>query len=290
MTFGQKLKKLRNDTGITQKDLADQMHVAFQTVSKWESDTNEPDLASIRELAKIFNCSCDYLLNEDDEEEMPCAEKTEETVPSPRVIGHCSVCNQDIYEGAIIHHVQKKTNKGVIEVVDVCDNCMQEDKEEKKKVEEIYKSYQPEIKQRKGSSLADRTDRKPIIWGIVFAAVAFIITLIICIINFNSAGILWTIFAPILVSYVFFADIYCIFTYTYISEVFVSVASWSIKLPGVIFQLSFEGVMWLIAVKIVLTIIGFLFGIFVFLLAFFIASFLSVISFVPIFIHKSHEQ
>ena len=35
MTLGQKLKKLRTDKGLTQKDLADQLHVTFQTVSKW---------------------------------------------------------------------------------------------------------------------------------------------------------------------------------------------------------------------------------------------------------------
>ena len=43
MTFGQKLKKLRTEKNLTQKDLADQLHVTFQTVSKWESDINEPD-------------------------------------------------------------------------------------------------------------------------------------------------------------------------------------------------------------------------------------------------------
>ena len=35
MTLGQKLKKLRTDKGLTQKDLADQLHVSFQTVSNF---------------------------------------------------------------------------------------------------------------------------------------------------------------------------------------------------------------------------------------------------------------
>ena len=55
MTLGQKLRKLRNDKGITQKDLADQLHVTFQTISKWESDKNEPDLATLKEIANYFN-------------------------------------------------------------------------------------------------------------------------------------------------------------------------------------------------------------------------------------------
>ena len=53
MTLGQKLKKLRTEKGLTQKDLADQLHVTFQTVSKWESDTNEPDFSTLKELSKM---------------------------------------------------------------------------------------------------------------------------------------------------------------------------------------------------------------------------------------------
>ena len=48
MTLGQKLKKLRTDKGLTQKDLADQLHVTFQTVSKWESDINEPAFSTLK--------------------------------------------------------------------------------------------------------------------------------------------------------------------------------------------------------------------------------------------------
>ena len=67
MTLGQKIKKLRTDKGLTQKDLADQLHVTFQTVSKWEGGTNEPDIATLKELSRFFGCSFDYLLNDDEE-------------------------------------------------------------------------------------------------------------------------------------------------------------------------------------------------------------------------------
>lgn len=50
MTLGQKIKKLRNEKNLTQKELADQIYVTFQTVSKWEKDENEPDVATLREL------------------------------------------------------------------------------------------------------------------------------------------------------------------------------------------------------------------------------------------------
>ena len=64
MTLGEKLRNLRNEKRLTQKDLADQLHVSFQTISKWESDINEPDIATLKELAKFYGCSFDYLLND----------------------------------------------------------------------------------------------------------------------------------------------------------------------------------------------------------------------------------
>ena len=84
MTLGQKIKKLRVEKGLTQKDLADQVFVTFQTVSKWEKDENEPDVSTLRELAKLFGCSLDYLLSED-EDESPKNEVVEAPVTPPQV-------------------------------------------------------------------------------------------------------------------------------------------------------------------------------------------------------------
>lgn len=67
MTLGQKIKKLRTDKNLPQKDLADQVHVTFQTVSKWEKDENEPDLATLKTIAKLFDVTLDYLVDENEE-------------------------------------------------------------------------------------------------------------------------------------------------------------------------------------------------------------------------------
>ncbi len=80
MTLGQKLKELRTKKGLTQKDLADQLHVSFQTISKWESDINEPDLKTLKELSKIYGCSvsyilCDDLLEQNEDNKKPIEEK-----------------------------------------------------------------------------------------------------------------------------------------------------------------------------------------------------------------------
>lgn len=64
MTFGQKLKKARIEKKVTQRFLAEKMHVSYQTISKWENDINEPNLAAIRELSKLLGCSIEYLISD----------------------------------------------------------------------------------------------------------------------------------------------------------------------------------------------------------------------------------
>ena len=38
MTFGEKLKKLRTDNGLTQDELAEKIYVTRTAISKWESE------------------------------------------------------------------------------------------------------------------------------------------------------------------------------------------------------------------------------------------------------------
>ena len=43
MTFGEKLQKLRKESGLSQEELADQLNVSRQAVSKWERDNGYPE-------------------------------------------------------------------------------------------------------------------------------------------------------------------------------------------------------------------------------------------------------
>lgn len=65
MTFGEKLSKLRKEHNYTQEQLADILGVSRQSVSKWESDIAYPETDKLIKLGKLFECSMDYLLNED---------------------------------------------------------------------------------------------------------------------------------------------------------------------------------------------------------------------------------
>ncbi len=62
ITFGQRLKILRKEGCLTQADIAEQLMVTVQTVSKWECDTSMPDISQIVPLASVLGVTTDCLL------------------------------------------------------------------------------------------------------------------------------------------------------------------------------------------------------------------------------------
>lgn len=60
--FSKNLKKLRNEKGMSQKALADQLHVERSTVSGWETKDRVPDAEMLIRLAAVLNTSIDDLL------------------------------------------------------------------------------------------------------------------------------------------------------------------------------------------------------------------------------------
>ncbi|MDW2797714.1 methyltransferase domain-containing protein [Clostridium boliviensis] len=56
------IAELRKNKGISQQELADVMGVAYQTVSKWETNVTFPDITLLPQLAQYFDVSVDELL------------------------------------------------------------------------------------------------------------------------------------------------------------------------------------------------------------------------------------
>ncbi len=65
MTLGEKISKLRKEYNYTQEQLADVLGVTRQSISKWESNIACPETEKLIKMGKLFECSMDYLLNED---------------------------------------------------------------------------------------------------------------------------------------------------------------------------------------------------------------------------------
>lgn len=62
VTFGKRLKKLREDRQLTQQDLANFLHVGRPTIAGYETKDKEPGFQKLCVLAEYFNVSVDYLL------------------------------------------------------------------------------------------------------------------------------------------------------------------------------------------------------------------------------------
>ena len=61
-----KLQKLRKDKGLTQEQLASELGVTRQAVSKWERAESSPDTDNLIRLSKLYEVSLDELLSTED--------------------------------------------------------------------------------------------------------------------------------------------------------------------------------------------------------------------------------
>lgn len=66
-TFAEKVKYLRKEAGITQKELAQKLQLTNSTICDWEKERSEPNLEQLRALSLLFEVSTDYLVGLEDE-------------------------------------------------------------------------------------------------------------------------------------------------------------------------------------------------------------------------------
>lgn len=60
--FSKRLKKLREEFGLNQKQLADKIKIGNKTISDYERAISSPDLETLKIIADFFNVSIDYLI------------------------------------------------------------------------------------------------------------------------------------------------------------------------------------------------------------------------------------
>ncbi|MCR5781351.1 MAG: helix-turn-helix domain-containing protein, partial [Clostridia bacterium] len=64
--FGDRLKLLRNEKGLSQQKLAERIGMSKSSVNMYERGEREPGLEILETLADIFNCDIEYLLGASD--------------------------------------------------------------------------------------------------------------------------------------------------------------------------------------------------------------------------------
>lgn len=284
MQIGNNIKSFRSENSLTQKDLAEKLHVTAQAVSRWENDEVQPDLDTIQEMANIFNVSIEEIINgkkveepapveEQKVEPTPVAAPVQpEPAPAPRqMLALCEKCNTPIYNSEDIHRMEFKRVVGharshhtEIDKKIYCSTC--------------YKKYQEEQKAKAifaENEMHRKLKRRRIhsfIWPTLFA-----ILMIICGISFTKDGDDTTALgAYFLAGAGFFMGGCFILGNNFLADTFLSICSWSIKFPGIIFTLDLDGILALIFIKILFGLISIFISILCFFLAIFVCGALSI--------------
>lgn len=87
------LKRLRNEKGLTQEQLAEHFHVSSRTISRWETGNNMPDLALLVEIADYYNVDMREIMNgERKSESMVVKKKKRYCVPQSMRIAKRNCC------------------------------------------------------------------------------------------------------------------------------------------------------------------------------------------------------
>lgn len=71
MTLGERIAYYRGKLGLSQGELAEQLGVSRQAVSKWETDAGLPDLERLIALSRLYHITLDELVKGETPEEVP---------------------------------------------------------------------------------------------------------------------------------------------------------------------------------------------------------------------------
>ena len=62
MILADKIVSMRKKAGWSQEELAAQLNVTRQSVSKWEGAQSMPDMDKVVQMSRLFGVTTDYLL------------------------------------------------------------------------------------------------------------------------------------------------------------------------------------------------------------------------------------
>lgn len=121
MATAEKLVRLRKEKGLSQLQLAEEINVSRQAISRWEVGLAVPSREKLRALSELYNVSVDYLLSDKTAEDMQKVSKLEDEAkekPSNHlrvVLIACVVVILLVVVGVMLLHLHN-TNKPQNEV------------------------------------------------------------------------------------------------------------------------------------------------------------------------------
>ena len=258
--LGIKISEYRKQLDLTQKDLGDKLNVSPQAVSKWENGQAEPDASTIKKLCEIFAISTDELLgNEPPVKEIAVTAAPVQTVVQPvveRVVerqveqkiinGYCERCKKPVGPGEYVVEHHRGGSQNIY-----CNEC-------KAELDALDRRY--------AYSSHKSATVKSIIWGGVAGVAVLILFLVSCIVEQSEELPLYAgIPISIYIGYAVFAFVTQMFWGNSVTDLFFLFLK-SFRMPGVIFTLDLDGLIFLIVVKIGLSILSVILSVLLFLI------------------------
>lgn len=62
-----RIKELRIESGLSQKQLAENIETTQSNIARWENEINEPSSSQLIKLSDFFGCSIDFLVGKEDD-------------------------------------------------------------------------------------------------------------------------------------------------------------------------------------------------------------------------------
>lgn len=239
------IKGLRTQKGLTQKELADKLHVTSQAVSRWENGEVEPSVSTIGEMAKIFEVTTDEIIGgpqmKPNQKVVTKIEKEYIVKQGNPVLAVCEECNKPIYNGDEIVRQDVGIGRSRHQKI-ICQNCDEKQKQENYEENVVYGKSQR---------------NKSFIYGALISVLILIISVILIVKSTPTNKPIF-ITCSVLVPICTFTFVSCLFLKNnFVGDMFIEIASWGfVKFPGLIFEFSLDGIAWLIAMKIVFWVLG----------------------------------
>ena len=118
LKIGQYIQNLRKAKGMSQRQLADQLNISFQAVSKWENGESVPDTGILLELCEVLETTVEKLLNGGtyalNQRKVMRVEDVMEGFRCMEMIGKCFGEHSTFYEG-MVEGINKKMNIDLLE-------------------------------------------------------------------------------------------------------------------------------------------------------------------------------
>ena len=271
-TIGAKILSLRKAKGITQADLGIYLNISYQAVSKWERDESCPDFDTLSRIAQFFGVPISYFEKGGEEVAVTAAKTATPAQPSKEMLGVCKDCGKVVYE----ENVALKIPSLVCKECDERRKRIAAAKAEQAKRDEEKRKKEMEYKAAERREKILRSRNKGLIWGAIVAGIVFVF-------SFFSAFT-----APRWWEGILGGVLLTGFIFTFVSQLFwdgaivtCATAAAHIGTPGVIFDLSLDGFIFLIVMKIAFALLRGLVAVLSWIVCVIVAILISPFTFVP---------